>query len=272
MTLITEVQENPLDPAYALAAHRRQARGSRRRSPLARLGVLALATALGFGLMAATDVLRSSAAPRLVAREGLIGQIEARSAIQETLIAGNGELNEEIRLLQESALSAQDPALLAQLEILGVTSGIQPVAGPGLVVELRDSERSATEPDLYSDERVQAIDLQLVVNAMWAAGAEAVSVNGSRVGGLGAIRSAGDAVLVDLSPVMSPYEVAAIGDVDGLRSGLGTSSAASHLALLRDRYQIAVTSRVENDLWMPGIRSASLRYATVLDDGNGEQS
>ena len=60
--------------------------------------------------------------------------------------------------------------------------------------------------------RVQDGDLQLVVNALWAAGAEAVSINGQRLGPTTAIRFAGEAVLVDFRPVTSPYEISAIGD------------------------------------------------------------
>ena len=59
-------------------------------------------------------------------------------------------------------------------------------------------------------------DLQLVVNALWAAGAEAISINGQRLGPTTAIRFAGEAVLVDFRPVTNPYEISAIGDPDTL--------------------------------------------------------
>ena len=42
---------------------------------------------------------------------------------------------------------------------------------------------------------MELVDLQRVVNGLWAAGAEAVAVNGQRVTGLTAIRSANDVVL-----------------------------------------------------------------------------
>ena len=61
-----------------------------------------------------------------------------------------------------------------------------------------------------------------------------------RVSGSGAIRGAGSAILVDLVPVTSPYEIAAIGDVDAIRRSVTSSTAASHLSLLRDRYLVDV--------------------------------
>ena len=51
----------------------------------------------------------------------------------------------------------------------------------------------------------------MVVNALWAAGAEAISVNGQRIGPDTFVRTAGSAILVNVTPVSSPYEVAAIG-------------------------------------------------------------
>ena len=55
-----------------------------------------------------------------------------------------------------------------------------------------------------------------MVNALWAAGAEAISINGQRLGPTTAIRFAGEAVLVDFRPVTNPYEISAIGDPDTL--------------------------------------------------------
>ena len=44
-------------------------------------------------------------------------------------------------------------------------------------------------------------DLQVIVNGLWAAGAEAIAVNGQRLTACSAIRSAGEAILVDFRPL-----------------------------------------------------------------------
>ena len=46
-----------------------------------------------------------------------------------------------------------------------------------------------------------ARDLQIVVNGLWASGAEAVSVNGQRLTSKAAIRFAGQAILVNYRPL-----------------------------------------------------------------------
>src|SRR5699024_11863661 len=58
--------------------------------------------------------------------------------------------------------------------------------------------------------RVTDGDLQIAVNGLWAAGAEAVAVNGQRVGPTTAIRTAGSAVLVDFRPLSPPYRITVV--------------------------------------------------------------
>ena len=79
-------------------------------------------------------------------------------------------------------------------------------------VTLDDAATAAGRRPTRALDRVLDRDLQSVVNGLWAAGAEAVAVNGQRLTALSAIRSAGDAILVDYRPLTRPYVVVAIGD------------------------------------------------------------
>lgn len=84
-------------------------------------------------------------------------------------------------------------------------------------------------------------DLQEAVNGLWAAGAEAVAVNGLRLSTLTAIRSAGEAVLVDFRPISPPYVVEAIGAPDELRRRFQGGAAGQTLSELTVRYGIRVS-------------------------------
>ena len=115
------------------------------------------------------------------------------------------------------ALTGSGAALSARLARLEAATGAAPVTGPGMVVRLDDAsaaDGADVDPrtDAAADGRVTDRDLQTVVNEVWAAGAEAVSVNGQRLTSLSAIRSAGDAVLVDFRPLTPPYEIAGRGE------------------------------------------------------------
>ena len=105
-----------------------------------------------------------------------------------------------------------------------------------------------------------------MVNGLWAAGAEAVAVNGQRLTALSAIRSAGDAILVDYRPLTRPYVVVAIGDPRTLQSrfvaGAGRAGAAHAGAGVR--HPLLGRARVGQQT-LPAASPDELRYARRAD-------
>ena len=93
-----------------------------------------------------------------------------------------------------------------------------------------------------------------------------IAVNGHRLTSLSAIRSASQAVLVDLAPVLPPYRVEAIGDVRAMQTAFARSSAANHLTFLTGTYGITVSTSSQAELRLPGAPSATLRYAAPVSD------
>ena len=96
---------------------------------------------------------------------------------------------------------------------LAAAAGTTAMKGPALVVRLSDSSRP---PKAGSAEDIGAFqihdsDLQLVVNALFASGAEAVAVNASRIVATSPIRAAGATIVVNFRPLTPPYKVTAIG-------------------------------------------------------------
>src|SRR5690606_14290788 len=104
-------------------------------------------------------------------------------------------------------------------------------------------------------------------NGLWAAGAEAIAINGHRLTTLTAIRSAGPAILVDLAPLVAPYRIEAVGDVRTLQTEFARSRAATHLAYIMATYDITSTTRAATELSLPGAGSTTLRYAVTGQDG-----
>lgn len=81
----------------------------------------------------------------------------------------------------------------------------------GVSVTLDDAISDELIPDAaLQSGRVVDSDLQMVVNGLWQAGATAVSINDHRLTGASAIRSAGQAILVDYRPLVRPYKIVAI--------------------------------------------------------------
>ncbi len=274
MTLLNELQRRPLDPGYAEAAARRAARppvpadraaSAWRHAWATWAAVVLVASALGVGVAAAALALRQPTADDRQARELLESQVSAHKDEVERLTASNTELAAEVSALQQGALSSDDPALLATTRTWSVAAATARVTGPGLRVVLSDASAAADQPDDL-DLRVQDVDLQVLVNGLWAAGAEAISVNGQRVTATTAIRSAGSAVLVDLVPLVGPYTVDAIGDAGDIQTRLARSTAGQHVAMLHATYGIGVDISSQPALDLPGSGAVTLHSATVPAD------
>ena len=120
-----------------------------------------------------------------------------------------------------------------------------------------------TTGQVSPENRVQDIDVQIVVNGLFASGAEAIAVNGQRLTALSAIRNVSIAILVDDVPLSSPYRIEAIGDPRSLQTSFARTTAADHLTLLGSTYDIGVATSTADDLTLAGAGSTRLRYAQV---------
>jgi uncharacterized protein YlxW (UPF0749 family) len=264
MSLLTEVTTHPLDPEYADAAARRaQAGRTRRRGGAGTVAVAVLAVVLGVATTWSVLALRAPQPSALAAREVLAGQIVERTAELDELRGRSAELAEQNATLQEAALSAADSPLLDQLARDSVVSGASAVTGDGLSITLEDAEQVEGEDD--PDSRVRDSDLQIVVNGLWASGAEAVAVNGQRLGPTTAIRTAGDAILVDVVPLVGPYTIQAVGDPQDLQTRMTRTSGGQLLAVLQSTYGIRTQVSAQRDMELPAGSTVTLRAAELPD-------
>jgi uncharacterized protein YlxW (UPF0749 family) len=263
MSLLTEVTTHPLDPEYRDAAERRaRAGGRRRRIGPGTLAVAALAVVLGIATTWSVLALRAPQPSALAAREVLAGQITERSGELERLRDRSTELSDAISTMQEQTLSAADSPLLDQLEADSVASGATAVAGEGLSISLQDAAQVAGQ-DADPDTRVRDSDLQLVVNGLWASGAEAIAVNDERLAPTTAIRTAGDAILVDVVPLVGPYVIEAIGDPQSMQTELTRTSGGRLLAVLQSTYGIPTQVSAQRELELPAAGTVVLRSARL---------
>jgi uncharacterized protein YlxW (UPF0749 family) len=262
MSLLTEVIRNPLDPEYRDAAERRARQGTtRRRGGVGTAAVVVLAVALGTATTWSVLALRAPQPSALAAREVLAGQIEERSAEVERLRDRSAALAEEIGTLQQGALSAAESPLLDQLAADSITSGAAAVGGEGLRITLEDADQAVGADD--PDSRVRDSDLQIVVNGLWASGAEAIAVNGERLATTTAIRTAGDAILVDVVPLVGPYTIEAVGDPQEMQTRLTRTSGGQLLAVLQSTYGIRTQVSSQRELALPAAGTVTLRSARL---------
>jgi uncharacterized protein YlxW (UPF0749 family) len=269
MTLLREVMEQPLDPSYQLAAERR-ATGER---PGRRwLGVVAVMAVFGgWATTQGVAELRRPQPGQIAGRAALEQEISRRTARADATQVRIQQLGARIAAAQQQLLTrAGDAELAAQAQRLASAAGESPVTGPGLEITVHTGGPStpsdAADPRVPTSDtgRVLDRDLQVIVNGLWAAGAEAVAINGRRLTAVSAIRSAGEAILVDFRPLVPPYVVQAVGDPTALQSGFAGDMAGSYVQLLRNNYGVDVEIASAQRLTLPGAGTFRLVQATVL--------
>jgi uncharacterized protein YlxW (UPF0749 family) len=132
------------------------------------------------------------------------------------------ELQTEVEKLQKektklentiAGSGSQAKALNDLLQQSKVFAGLTELEGPGVLVLLRDSAKTAPgDFGGLNDAIVHDTDVLQVVNELFSAGAEAVSVNDLRVTNRVSFRCVGPTILVNDVKIASPIEIRAIGD------------------------------------------------------------
>lgn len=106
------------------------------------------------------------------------------------------------------------------LERTKLFAGLTEVEGPGVSITLRDSRKSQDGSISDNDAIIHDTDVLRVINELWNAGAEAVSVNTKRVGPGTSYRCVGSVIVVDGVRFAAPIRIQAIGDPEALYGGL----------------------------------------------------
>jgi len=272
MTLLTQVMERPLDPGYAAAAERRRASGEPAGHPDRSALTLTVLVLLGVLLAAAALQARGQTTSRVAERDLLVAEITRQDDAAARLQQRNVALQARIEV--ERARQHNQPALggLAdQVGELALVTGALSVVGPGVRVDVDDAAaltpKAGGDPRARSaadDGRVLDQDLQSVVNGLWAAGAEAVSINGQRLTALSAIRSAGQAILVDYRPLSPPYRILAVGDAKRLPAAFSENAGGRELKYLADNFAIRYNVEPAARLVLPASAGLEVRRARTV--------
>jgi uncharacterized protein YlxW (UPF0749 family) len=257
MGLLAYLTSHALDEDYAVAAARRdEGTGGPGRRRIGTAGALVLAVFAVLAVTAAAQTSQNSVTEERE-RRALISQVKDRKAALDddrtkvaTLRAENDRL--EAALLRATTDSS---GVLSDLRLLGLRSGTSAVHGPGVEVVVDDA------PNADSDkEKVLDIDLQKLVNGLWRAGAEAISINGERLTNLSAIRHAGSSITVNFTSLERPYRILAIGDRATLQSRFADTTSGQAWLDLQREVGLRFNMREQSSLRLPAAGVPLLRY------------
>jgi uncharacterized protein YlxW (UPF0749 family) len=166
-----------------------------------------------------------------------------------------GQQNAQVKAAQQQGAPLQAPA------------GLTGVTGPGIVVVLNDASSSSANANANVDPNqlvVHQSDMQSVVNALWAGGAEAMTIAGQRVIATSAVRCVGNTLLLNGRVFSPPFRVAAIGPYATMHSALDRSPGVTLFRQAADYYGLGYTVQQSVSLQLPAYDGPlSLSYAKV---------
>jgi uncharacterized protein YlxW (UPF0749 family) len=146
------------------------------------------------------------------------------------------DIQSEIEEITNGTARSEIQSTQVKIEQLSPVAGFTSMVGPGLVITLNDAPQvdlsipENERPDV-NDLLIHQEDVQSVVNALWAGGAQGVSLMGKRVIATSAVKCVGNTLLLHGKVYSPPFRIEAIGDVTKLTKSLRDDP---NVAILQD--------------------------------------
>ena len=146
------------------------------------------------------------------------------------------DIQTEIEEITNGSVRSEIETTQLKIQQLSPVAGFTSMVGPGLVITLNDAPQvdlsipENERPDV-NDLLIHQEDVQSVVNALWAGGAQGVSLMGKRVIATSAVKCVGNTLLLHGKVYSPPFRIEAIGDVTKLSKSLRDDP---NVAILQD--------------------------------------
>lgn len=177
----------------------------------------------------------------------------------------------EAQVLDFQTASTTSSSALAEvnrrLEEARLAAGLTPLKGPGAVIEISDSKRIVPAGENPSNYIVLVDDLRDIVVALWASGADAITINGERLVATSSIYGVGASVLVNTAFLSPPFRIEAIGS-NGLLDRFGASSAfRGRVAQRIDAFGLEFASQAADSLELAAfVGNTRFRWAVPTEE------
>ena len=148
------------------------------------------------------------------------------------------------------------PILNAGDRIGDLTMKVDPEKVVGIIVTDAPDRNTPFKPLDDDSLVVHQQDIQAVVNALWAGGAEAITIQNQRVIATTGIKCVGNSVVLHGIPYAPPYVIQAIGDPSTLSASLEGTKAIQIYRQYVDAYGLGYEATVVDHLELPAFEGA----------------
>jgi len=195
--------------------------------------------------------------------EELASMLQEAKAYQNALDQEEDRLQKQLTQISLGGQQGNNKVVKEEIRQIKVLAGLTEVQGPGVTVILDDSQKApkpGEDPNLYI---IHNEDILKVVNELWAAGAEAMAVNGQRLTATSEITCAGPTISINQTRLAPPYVITVIGDPNTLNAAFhlrgGIFEALSYFA---KQYGIQVKIEKKEKVVLPEYKGNGIfKYA-----------
>ena len=237
------------------------------RSRAWRIGALCVSVVAGYAFVSSAVTSRGS--DLRPAGGDIAPLLQDRAREVELKRASATSLEDQIAGLSAAVGAPGLDQLISAGDIAARDAGIVELSGSGLRITLTDAPRSADEAATDPNQLVvHQQDIQGFVNAMWAGGARAVTLQGQRLISTSGIKCVGSTVVIDGVPYSPPYVIEAIGTTSRLQNALDRSSQVEVYREYVRRYSLGLQTEIDSTITAPAYTGrVDLRHAEVPTDG-----
>jgi len=187
--------------------------------------------------------------------DGVLPSLRSKELILELEAVNQKEtaLEQEVILLEEELKSIKDSvsqenalidSLSRQLHLYKKFAGMTKIMGQGIAITI-DNSKDEFSTSSSDNNIVYEYNLILnLINELNAAGAEAISISGERVVSTTEIRTAGDTLMVNKTPLYAPIVIKAIGNSKTLNASINQRFGI--VSIIREKGFFIETNQSEN--------------------------
>ena len=262
LRLIDDLTNRPMDPMFSDSRLDKRPK-SAFRVWSTRVIVFIICIAVGFSGSIIVQILHTD--PRKEIRSSLAKELTQQTKHLNTLNSEVSSLRVKVENQSKKLANTTKNDTLTYDEM---ATGTIPVTGPGITLTIANplaanSDTTSGSLPRESSSNIRVVtdgDLQVFIQILWQAGAEAISINGYRLGVQTSVRTAGQTILVGVNQVQSPYKIQAIGDASALASAVGEKSQRSLYTTLKGAgiYPQITTSK---SITLEAASSSEISYA-----------
>lgn len=179
---------------------------------------------LGFLLAYQFKVLTKQKNNNTYGNSDVLAQVDSLKKEKEELEETNASLMEDLKRLENSAAEggAVETEIRNQLNNARMQLGLVDVKGPGVEITITQKTNIFTSPSTDSGKNLGELELNHLINVLWYAKAEAVSVNDIRITSQTGIKNASSWISISGAGRVDPASkivIKAIGDKNKLKEG-----------------------------------------------------